>query len=153
MSIRNTESLGSHAIRVGLTAALAVAAFTLSPAVQAADQGLRVFRDPVTGQLRAPTAAEVKALEAAAPKSAAKSGALGVNTRTLNPKPIRHANGAVEQELTDNDMSYSVATRNADGSANLYCVTGADTAAKVMKGQKTGVKLEEISKGHNHDRN
>jgi hypothetical protein len=46
---------------------------------------------------------------------------------------------------------YSVATRNADGSVEMYCVPGADAANKVMKGQKTGAGVEHLGKEHNHE--
>ena len=48
-------------------------------------------------------------------------------------------------------MSYSVATRNADGSTNQYCVTGPQAAADLMKGKKTTARVEKTAKEHNHD--
>jgi hypothetical protein len=145
MSTRYTEA--GPVARLGVAAALAVAALAVAPAAYAQQSGLRAFKDPVTGQLRAPTAAELKA--AAAAKTPAEPR--GLVTGKLNPQAVRHANGAISQELTQADLMYSVATRKADGSVDLYCVPGADAAAKVMKGEKTTAKVEQIGKEHNHD--
>jgi hypothetical protein len=149
MSIRNTEAkpVALGAVRLGLAAAFAVAAVAASPAAHAQQEGMRAFKDPVTGQLRAPTASEAKALEAAATPRTPR----GLLSGKTNPQSIRHPNGTVELELTDASTMYSVATRNADGSTGMYCVPGKEAAAKVMKGEKTTAKVEQIGKGHNHD--
>ncbi|MBS0447897.1 MAG: hypothetical protein JSR59_18320 [Proteobacteria bacterium] len=150
MSIRDSEAKPAalRAARLGLAAAFAVAAVAAPPAAQAQQEGLRVFKDPVTGQLRAPTAKEAKALEAAAAKQGQPRGLL---TGKTNPQQLRHANGTVELELTDSNTMYSVATRAADGSTGMYCVPGSAEAAKVMKGEKTAAKVEQIGKGHEHE--
>lgn len=147
MSIRKIES--GSLTRLGAVAAFAVAAAALAPAAQAQQAGMRAFKDPVSGELRAPTAAEAKALEAAAAKT--RTAPRGLITGKVSPQQIRHRDGSVELELTDDSLMYSVATRSADGSVNLYCVPGADNAAKVMKGEKTTAKVEQIGKEHNHD--
>jgi hypothetical protein len=111
-------------------AALALAALAAAPAAQAAD--LRVAKDPATGQLRAPTADEAKALDAAAATKAPVYR--GLLTGRVNPPPIRHPDGTVEQELDESTLQFSVARRNADGTISMDCVTGPEAAAKSMKG-------------------
>jgi hypothetical protein len=119
-------------IRVTLPlAACALLAMALSaPTAFAAEEGLRVVRDAATGQLRAPTAAEAQALQAqrrAAPR--------GLLTGKVSPTPRRLANGAVAMELTTDQLMYSVATRNADGSIAQHCVPNAQMAERMAAGQ------------------
>ncbi|MBT9492822.1 MAG: hypothetical protein IV107_10850 [Paucibacter sp.] len=126
-----------------LAAAFAVAALLATSAASAAT----VARDPVTGELRAPTAAEAQALsQPASGRGAVKAApARGMLTGRINPQPVHHANGSVEQELDDSTLSFSVATRNADGSISQACVSGADAAEAAMK---TPAKTSK--KGHSH---
>lgn len=81
---------------------------------------LVVVRDPETGKLRAPTAAELEALGARqARQDAARIGPLAA------PQQKAHASGARGARLTDEFMSYSVVTRAADGRLVKHCVDGA----------------------------
>ncbi len=135
---QETSSIGTGAL-----VALAVAAIVSVPSVQAAP-GLTVAKDPVTGQLRAPTAEEAAALSAA---PAGKYQPRGLITGKLNPAPIRHADGTIEQELDDSTQSFSVATRNPDGSVSLHCVTGTDAANGLLtKGSKASAKTAKAAK-------
>lgn len=78
-----------------------------------AELGQVAVRDAATGQLRAPTASEMKALQAAAPTvRTMKAGA----TRTK-----RHASGATGARLNDSFASYSVMVRQPDGKLVEYC--------------------------------
>ena len=83
----------------------------------------------------------------------AQKGSAGANrgilSRKVDPQEVRHADGSVELELTDDTMSYSVARKNADGSTDMYCVTGAAAADKLLKGKK--VVASKISKEESHD--
>ena len=118
------------------TAALvALAAMASAPALAAADAGMRAARDAKTGLVRAPTAEESRALDAAAAKvRAAKGGArVGMASGKVNPQAVTHADGTVEQELDESTLSYSVARRNADGTIEMVCVHGKDAANKAMK--------------------
>lgn len=126
--------------RLGAALVLGVSVLVASPAVMADEAaGLRVFKDPVTGQLRAPTHEEVRALQLkeAQAKSArtVAAGRVGMVSRTV-PVLVQRADGSRKLELTEESLSYSVVTRNADGSLDMSCVTGADTAERVVKGKK-----------------
>jgi hypothetical protein len=93
----------------------ALAADDTSLAAQpSASLGQVAVRDAASGQLRAPTASELKTLQAAAPAGAhtLKAGA----TRTK-----RHASGATGARLNDSFMSYSVVMKQPDGSLTEYC--------------------------------
>ncbi len=116
-------------------AVAALAAMACAPALAAADAGMRAARDAQTGQVRAPTAEESKALDAAAAKVRAAKGdrRVGMASGKINPQAVTHADGTVEQELDESSMSYSVARRNADGTVEMVCVQGKDAASKAMK--------------------
>lgn len=116
----------------GITLAL------LAPTVQAANaqetapqsaESLTVVKDPATGQLRAPTAAEAAALKAQA--DAAKSR-LRMAPQTV--QKIVSPKGYVGWQMTDESMSMSVAVRKPDGSIERQCFdshgAGADAVAK-----------------------
>lgn len=132
MSLR-VSGLSTAAV-AAMVALAAVATLASPPAQAAAEAGMRAARDAKTGQLRAPTAEESKALDAAAKLRAAKGNArVGMVSGKLDPQPIKHADGTVEQELDESTMSYSVARRNADGSIEMVCVQGKDAATKALK--------------------
>jgi hypothetical protein len=143
MNFRFSPSLLSQA-------ALAVlAAASLSAHADTA-AGMRVSRDGTTGQLRAPTPEESQALDAAKGRSAAKAP-VGMLTGRVNPQPIYHADGTVEQELDESTLSYSVVRRGADGKMEMYCVTGNEAAQRIVKGQKPAIKAAKSVKEHQHD--
>lgn len=106
-----------------------------------AAEGMVVTRDAVTGQLRAPTAAEVTELEnkakaIEAKKSLSKSSkALLTGKSSAAPKAMVHsASGARGAHLGDEHATYSVVTRQSDGSLSTECIDGkaaADDAVKV----------------------
>ena len=135
--------------------AVSAAVMTLLAAATGATHaapGLRVVKDPVSGELRAPTAAE--AAQLSAPSSEGKSrartadtGSRGLLTGTLNPKVVVNADGSEMLELTEDSQSYSVARRNPDGSITMECVTGLKAAAQAMKPNQRNAKM---SKDHSH---
>jgi hypothetical protein len=134
---------------LGLT--LSAAALTLLAASHASaqDAGMKVVKDAQTGQLRAPTADEFKKMQAQ--ENTLKSGkkkSLGMLTNTEEPKLVPNRRGGIKMELTEDTMVYSVATRNADGSLTMQCVTGADAAEKALTQTSSSTKGHE---GHNHD--
>lgn len=156
MSMNKREAIpaGADVSRFAVAAAIVVAAFVSSPASQAAESaaGLRIAKDPVTGQLRAPTAAESAALDAAS--SAKARQPRGLITGKINPAPVLHPNGTVEQELDESTLSFSMATRNPDGSVGLQCVTGPEAATAVLNGTKVqgkNAKVAKSAKEHSHD--
>ena len=125
-----------------------IAALALSgPAFAAGQDGQTVFKDPQTGALRNPTAAEAKQLNdlrdayrAAAINARRVSGAPPANVATMQ------ANGVQQMFLDEDSVSYSVITRNAAGELALHCVTGADAAIETMSNAATTE-----SKEHQHD--
>lgn len=118
--------------------AAVMCALVVSAPVFAADAvGMRIVRDPVTGQLRAPTAEEAQAMDAAAAKARADATAAAPesNPDTRAPVEIRSANG-VRYRVNDSFLSYSVITRKADGSLAMQCVTGKEAAEKLVRDPK-----------------
>jgi hypothetical protein len=131
---------------------LAVAA-TLALTMATSAHAQVVVRDAETGQLRAATAAEVQAMNKTSGTGRSANAVqprIGMNTGKLNPQPIQHADGTVEQELDASTLSYTVAKRNADGSISMVCVTGKDEEAKALAA-KPARSAAVSKKEHNHD--
>lgn len=137
-------------------AALAAALWALAglaPAWAADAVGMRIVRDPVTGQLRPPTAEEAKAMDEAAAKARADAVAAGpaTNPDTRDPVEIRTTNG-VRYRVNDTFLSYSVVTRKADGSLDMQCVHGKEAAEKLVRDPKAAVSSVDPSRGkHSHE--
>jgi len=152
----------SGASRAGLGAAIAAFAMVFVPAVHAAGAGMTITKDPVTGELRAPTADEFNALEKqqvkdkaaqakANAKANGKAGPVAAKSADAVDPEIRLANGAVGYQLGDEFMTYSVVTRNADGTTLIDCVTGAEAANQLVKApQSTTAKTNKSEKEHGH---
>lgn len=104
-----------------------------APAATVEADGMVAVRDAVTGQLRAPTAEELAALQAKS--QAAKSTRL----RALSVAPVQaermNSRGAFGFRPGPENVSYSVVTRNADGSLSSTCVQGQDQAEAIVKAQ------------------
>jgi hypothetical protein len=101
--------------------------------VQAAPQSV-VVRDAETGQLRAPTAEEAKALTATTGKVARnRLAAAKTEPRTLS-------NGAVAMDLDESTLVYSVVRRNADGTISRVEVQGKEAAEKAAKAPRNFTK-------------
>ena len=115
--------------RIAIVAALSLGVVTSANAQ-------RVFRDAVTGEFRAPTAAEVQQLEALnkAMKARVPRGLL---TGTANPQPVRMADGSDFLENTDADLNYSVVLRQRDGRLVRHCVPNGDIAERLVRGEVT----------------
>ena len=96
------------------------------PPAPAKTSGLTVFVDPVTRQIRQPTASEIGALVSPAASSVKAAAPSAPSTA---PRIIRGPGGAVGIQLDDSAMSFMVATRKADGKLAVECVTGVDEAA------------------------
>ncbi len=145
------DKKSKQAARLAVAAALLAAGTLAAPAAFAQASGLTVTKDPVTGQLRAPTAEEAQALRQAADKGRTGQAAAqprGLLTGRVNPQPVMHANGTVEQELDESSQSFSVAVRKPDGSIETACVTGADAAQAIVSGKKS---LRKTAKVHGHE--
>jgi hypothetical protein len=92
-------------------------------AAEPAQQGMTVVRDPQTGKLRAPTAAELRALGA-------------VRQPSLEaPHAIQRADGTRAITLGERGLVYSVMTRNADGSTARRCIKGSEAATHALEPQ------------------
>ena len=127
--------------RLALAAALALT-FTITAHAQ------RVTRDTATGELRAPTADEIKAMDG----QSRESRPVGLLSGKPNPQQIRHADGTIQQELDTSTLMYSVAKRNADGSISQYCVTGSEAAERLVKGKKSKTSVvSKAGKEHSHE--
>lgn len=103
-----------------LAALLALAALSLPPAASAAGQeGVVAVRDRESGQLRTPTAAELRALRAqeramVAPPAVAPS--------------VKRADGTRHLHLGERGMVHSVVRLDPDGSHAYSCVHGEHAA-------------------------
>lgn len=120
--------------RPGLAVAIAVAALLGAASAHAS----KVVKDPETGALRAPTAAELAAEQSRAKTTLSRAQAQprGLLTGKVAPQAITHADGTVEQELDESTLQFSTVTRNPDGTLSFACVTGQDAADAVVKGKR-----------------
>lgn len=104
-------------------AAALLACAAAAPAAASAQEGVVVVRDRVTGQLRTPTAAELRALRA-------KDSAMEAPP-TLAPS-VKRPDGTRHLHLGERGMVYSVISRDPDGGHALHCVQGERAASAVM---------------------
>ena len=82
--------------QVGLVAVFALTALGASTTAQAQQSAMRIAKDPVTGQLRAPTAAENAELDAQAlVQKAAQLKRRVREAGTADPVEITHPDGTV----------------------------------------------------------
>ena len=102
-------------------------------------QGMVVVRDAQTGQLRAPTAAESRAL--APPSTVSSMRAAG------QPAVVTHPGGSRQVRLGERGMVYSVVTRGADGKLDEQCVQGEAAAEKAVKGPAAAARNQD----HRHE--
>ena len=141
MSMKNMSSLAGSAVATALLLG------SVSMGAHAApNEGLRVVRDPQTGQLRAPTADEVRAAEAS--RAAAPSAARGILSGRANPQPVRRADGVIEVELTEDTMSHSVVTIGADGKLVRHCVASAAQAERLASGKIVSFAKNMMERGY-----
>lgn len=106
-----------------LTALLIIAALTLPSKARAEDEaGMVVARDPVTGQTRMATPAEVRALRQ---QAEAKGMA---PAKAASAPVVRRENGTLHKHMGESSLVYSVARRQADGKLDTECVQGGDAA-------------------------
>ena len=104
-------------LTIGTLAALCVLIAFSMHAKAAGQDSMVVVRDPLTGQLRAPTADELKELRA---KTPATTGFAAPRA----PATISRRDGARGVRLGDKDMVYEVVTRGPDGKLTSECVHG-----------------------------
>ncbi|WP_158643102.1 choice-of-anchor J family PEP-CTERM protein [Pseudoduganella lurida] len=124
--------------RAAAGAGLALAALGMSgsamagdeqPAARNMDKGLVVVRDAETGQLRAPTAEEYRAL---VPKAASAANARMARGVAAPAPQVTITKSGVRKVSVADKAVYSVVTRAADGSLDEACVTGQAAADKAV---------------------
>lgn len=101
--------------------AFAAAPSQATPQAPAAAQGMTVVRDADTGQLRAPTPAEMRALRAP-----------GAGARPVQPTMQIGPDGRRSVHLGDSRLVYSVVRRGADGTLEQHCAHGPDAAERLL---------------------
>lgn len=100
--------------------------------------GMVVVRDAQTGQLRTPTAAEMRALQPRTPSTAVAPS---------QPKMVTGPGGRRSVQLGERHLVYSVVTRGADGKLSDQCVHGVHAAENAIDQPAPAVKPEE----HRHE--
>ena len=130
-----------------VAAAMALAASLSTPLTARAADAMRVVRDPVTGELRGPTAAEAAAAQKA--EAAQRAGAKGAKT---GPVEIRYPDGTIETKLDEDSMMYSVVALGPDGKLNFECLPNKQARQFVKSaGKKTSSAAKAVAKvGHEH---
>jgi hypothetical protein len=95
--------------------------------------GMMAFIDPETGQIREPEAWEAEQL-ARTQAEAAKQRALTLRGgRRERRATLYHPSGAVGMEVGEDQMSYSIASVNSDGTLSMDCLPGRQAAEKRVK--------------------
>lgn len=145
VNFKNAARLAGVGIGIAsLAASPAFAQSTAAPEVQvkapaATAANMMIVRDPVTGQLRAPTAEEAAALQqtpAAAARAGRAASAQASPSAPNAPLTKSHSNGARGVRLTDEMATYSVATRRADGTLEIEHVEGKKAAVAEVQAAK-----------------
>lgn len=114
------------------------------PQPQQGQPGMVVVRDAQTGQLRAPTPAEMRALTP--PSASAKM------SPPSQPVLVTHPGGSRHVRLGESGLVYSVVKRGADGKLDGQCVHGAAAAEKAIKPSTgAGTHAATHNEGHRHD--
>lgn len=121
----------------------AAAQSATQPAVQPApeatrQEGMVVVRDPHTGQLRAPTPAEMQALARSAPAT---------RVAPTQHQLVTGADGRSHVQLGERGMVYSVVTRDGQGRLEQRCVHGAEAAGQAVQHSLSTDRHE----GHRHE--
>ncbi|MGZ5201702.1 MAG: post-PEP-CTERM-1 domain-containing protein [Telluria sp.] len=122
----------AHAkLLMALPLAALFAAVALHAPARASDgqEGMVVVRDPQTGQLRAPTPAERKALTAG-PAASLRAAA---PVSSLAPQVVRNPDGSRKVKLGQRGLVFDVVTRAPDGRLTEQCVQGEDAASRAVK--------------------
>ncbi len=119
----------SHKIQIAV-AAVAVALSLAAPAAHA----MRVVKDAVTGELRAPNAVEAAAFEKAEAQLRASKGAAagGRQPARVTGVETRYPDGTVETSMGEDTHMYSVVSTTAEGALQMDCVP-AQEAHKLMQ--------------------
>lgn len=87
--------------------------------------GMRIFRDPETGEIGPPTAAQ-------AAEVARIDGAENLEFSSQGLEQVRHADGSVSMDLEGRFQEYLVVRKDASGKIQKSCVQGAKGAKKLI---------------------
>lgn len=134
--------------------AVALALTLLAPMNASAADALRVVRDPVTGEMRGPTAAEAAAFAKA--EAQLRLGGKAPSKTPKAPTEIQYPDGTVETKLDEDTMMFSVVSANADGTLSFDCLP-ADQAKQFMKqgkataASKSKTQAQAAKAKHNHE--
>jgi hypothetical protein len=132
--------------------ALAVAAPLAMLNTSHAAEAMRVVRDPVTGELRGPTAVEAAAFEKAEAQLRASQG-----RKPQPPVEIRHPDGSIEMKLGEDTHMYSVVRERDDGSLAMACLPAKQAQDFVKAGARKSTAPKAFAarpvakKGPSHD--
>lgn len=123
--------------RVTTLAASAAGAGAAAPAP--AQEGVKAYKDPASGQLVQPTGDQVAELDAAAAKAAADAVRLAspAQRTRMAAKPATTfypPQGGVGMVLDDAHVSYAIARKDAHGAIVEECVPDAATAERTLQG-------------------
>lgn len=94
-----------------------------APAQASAAPGLTVARDPDTGKLRAPTAAERQAL--------LRQSQAGIASRPA-PAAVTGKYGERSVHLGERNLVYTVVRRDADGKRDQHCANSSEAAERLL---------------------
>lgn len=129
---------------------LALALFVSAPLAASAADAMRVVRDPATGELRAPNAAEAAAFEKAeAQLRQSQAAAKGKAAISKGPTEIRYADGTVETKLGEDSMMFSVVSSDENGNLTFDCLP-AEEAKKFVKATKSSKAKAKAKVNHAH---
>lgn len=127
--------------------ALAVALALAAPLAANAGEAMRIVRDPVTGEMRGPTAAEAAAFAKAEAQLRLGSGGKAI---VKQPVEIRYPDGTVETKLDEDSMMFSVVSSDANGNLTFDCLP-ADEAKKFVKANAPAAKSKAQTAKVKHD--
>jgi len=107
------------------------------PTAQLVTPGQKVYVDPQTRQIAAPTDSQVQALNQAISKGNA-------SFRPAQPTRIVSIYGIEGMLLDESTMSFSVASKDANGKVSFQCVESKEKAEKAMHQPVSTSKQEKL---------
>ena len=107
------------------------------PTAQLVAPGQKVYVDPQTHQIAAPTDSQVQALNQAISKGNA-------SFRPAQPTRIVSIYGIEGMLLDESTMSFSVASKDANGKVSFQCVESKEKAEKAMQQPVSTSKQEKL---------
>jgi hypothetical protein len=105
-----------------------------SPPPTASSDGARIFKDPVTGAIKDPDAADLQSLT---------GGGLLKAKSAATPKPIVSTGGLIGLRLPEDYMDSMVAVKGPDGKLTFRCVEGKAAPAQVIQAPARKAVLDE----------